>query len=496
MRAVRSPRRHGRSALGLGAAIAALLTGMTAGLWPPGAGDASAIAVAGPNDSWGKAIEVPGLATLNKGGNAEVNSVSCARPGICAAGGFYRDADRHRQGFVAVEKNGRWRPAIEVPGLATLNKGGNAEVNSVSCTSRGGCAAGGYYRDGEGHRQGFVAMERRGRWRQAIEVPGLATLNTGGDVGVTSVSCVSGGGCAAGGFYRDADRHRQGFVVVEKNGWWRRAIEVPGLATLNTGGNAGVASVSCASAGSCAAGGHYRDHGRQGFVVVEKNGRWRRALEVPGLGNLNKGGDAQVFSVSCGAAGSCAAGGGYTEKDYDYDQLAFVAVERHGVWGRATDVPGLRALYSGTDLSPEDYVGSVSCASAGNCAVGGDYGQPYSGGFVASENNGAWRRAVNMPDLLTRIADAYSVSCASAASCVAGGDYSDASGGVYQGWVAVERHGRWRKGTEVPGLRALNKGGGAYVGSVSCPRAGYCAAGGSYADRHGHSQGFVVSQTQ
>ena len=309
MRAVRSPRRHGRSALGLGAAIAALLTGMTAGLWPPGAGDASAIAVAGPNDSWGKAIEVPGLETLNKGGDAEVNSVSCARPGICAAGGFYRDADRHWQGFVAVEKNGRWRPAIEVPGLATLNKGGNAEVNSVSCTSRGGCAAGGFYRDGEGHRQGFVAMERRGRWRRAIEVPGLATLNTGGDVGVTSVSCVSGGGCAAGGFYRDADRHRQGFVVVEKNGWWRRAIEVPGLATLNTGGNAGVASVSCASAGSCAAGGHYRDHGRQGFVVVEKNGRWRGALEVPGLGNLNKGGDAEVFSVSCGAAGSCAAAG-------------------------------------------------------------------------------------------------------------------------------------------------------------------------------------------
>ena len=42
------------------------------GFWPPGVGDASAVAAAGPAGSWGRAIGVPGLAALNTGGLAEV----------------------------------------------------------------------------------------------------------------------------------------------------------------------------------------------------------------------------------------------------------------------------------------------------------------------------------------------------------------------------------------------------------------------------------------
>ena len=105
------------------------------------------------NGRWGKAIEVPGLAALNTGGHAEVSSVSCGSAGSCAAGGYYRDR-RGQQGFVAVERNGRWGKAIEVPGLAALNKGGYAEVNSVSCASAGSCAAGGYSRGRHGTGRG------------------------------------------------------------------------------------------------------------------------------------------------------------------------------------------------------------------------------------------------------------------------------------------------------------------------------------------------------
>jgi hypothetical protein len=38
-------------------------------------------------------------------------------------------------------------------------------------------------------------------------------------------------------------------------------------------------------------------------------GSWGRVIEVPGLRALNKGGDASVSSVSCASAGSCAAVG-------------------------------------------------------------------------------------------------------------------------------------------------------------------------------------------
>jgi hypothetical protein len=444
--------------------------------------------------SWRRAIEVPGLGALNKG-DAEVTSVSCGAAGNCAAGGYYTDRHHHSRGFVASERHGRWGKAIKVPGPGALYTAGGA---GVSCGSAGNCAAGGYYRDRHGRDQGFVIVERHGRWGKAIEVPGPGALNKGGGAGVSSVSCASAGNCAAVGLYTDRRGHLQMFAASQRHGRWGKATEVPGLGAVNTGGNfdgsAFVSEASCASARNCAAGGDYTDQAgsTQGFVASERDGRWGKVIEVPGLGTLNKGGGGGADSVSCGAAGSCAAVGDYT--DGGDNGQGFVAVERHGRWGKAINVPGLRALNYG--FSAE--VDSVSCASAGNCAAVGAYAEPYSSGFVVSEKNGVWGKAIDVPGLAAlngRIGGANSVSCASPGNCAAGGFYSDSSGGVTQGFVAVERHGRWGKAIKVPGLGTLNKGGDAAVFSVSCGSAGSCAAGGYYTDRRGHTQGFVVSQT-
>src|SRR5579863_2326857 len=64
---------------------------------------------------------------------------------------------------------GSWGRAIEVPGLGALNRDRTAWVAGVSCPAAGGCAAVGYYADGQDHRHGFVAVERRGRWGRAAE---------------------------------------------------------------------------------------------------------------------------------------------------------------------------------------------------------------------------------------------------------------------------------------------------------------------------------------
>jgi len=61
-----------------------------------------------------------------------------------------------------------------VPGLGALNKGGDAIVKSVSCAAAGSCAAGGFYLDGDGNEHGFVVVERNGRWGMAIDMPGPA----------------------------------------------------------------------------------------------------------------------------------------------------------------------------------------------------------------------------------------------------------------------------------------------------------------------------------
>ena len=203
-------------------------------------------------------------------------------------------------------------------------------------------------------------------------------------------------------------------------------------------------------------------------------------------------GDAYVSSMSCASAGNCAAGGDY--QDGGHHGQGFVAVERNGRWGTAIEMPGLGALNRGGNA----HISSVSCASAGNCAAGGPYGEPYGLGFVAVEKNGVWGNAASVPGLAAltgRYAEATSVSCASPGNCAAVGDYSNTSGGRTQGFVAVERHGRWGKAIKVPGLRALNTGGGVYISEVSCAVAGGGAAGGSYTDRRGHFQGFVVSRT-
>jgi hypothetical protein len=102
-----------------------------------------------------------------------------------------------------------------VPGSGALNAGGDARVGSVSCALAGNCAAGGFYTDGSGHFQVFVVGERNGSWGTAIEVPRLGILNKGGFAGVNSVSCRSAGHCAAGGSYADGSGHSQAFVVSQ-----------------------------------------------------------------------------------------------------------------------------------------------------------------------------------------------------------------------------------------------------------------------------------------
>src|SRR5215471_9801536 len=244
---------------------------------------------AGDRDgTWRTAIEVPGSGMLNAGGNGFVSAVSCASAGNCAAGGYYAAALAIVQAFVVSEQNGTWHTAIEVPGSGALNKRGEAEVFSVSCASAGNCAAGGLYRDGSARFQAFVVSERNGTWGTAIEVPGSGALNKGGIAGLQaaftgSLSCASAGNCTAGGFYTDGSDRRQAFVVSERNGTWGKAIEVPGSGARNKGGFAVVGSVSCASAGNCAAGGIYADGSgqRQVLVVSERNGTWGKAIEVP-----------------------------------------------------------------------------------------------------------------------------------------------------------------------------------------------------------------------
>jgi len=396
-----------------------------------------AVAASPGTHVWGTAMKVPGTATLNRGGNANVTSVSCASPGNCGAGGIYRDGTRHFQAFVVSQVSGTWHTAIEVPGTAALNQGGDASITSVSCASAGNCSAGGFYGDSSGEHA-FVVSQINGTWQKAIEVPGAA-LNQGGLADITSVSCASAGNCGAGGFYLDSSFKEQAFVVSQAGGTWHPAIEVPGTAALNRGGSARTVSVSCASAGNCSAGGFYASSAAgQAFVVSQVSGTWGTAIEVPGTAALNQGGNDDITSVSCASAGNCSAGGFYLDSSGHHQ--AFVVSQVSGTWHPAIEVPGTAALNQGGFA----WILSVSCASAGNCGAGGSYtdGSGHAQASVVSQVNGTWHPAI-----------------------------------------------------EVPGTAALNQGGTAEVSSMSCALAGRCSAGGRYTNIFGRVQAFVDSET-
>jgi hypothetical protein len=298
--------------------------------------------------------------------NAEVTAISCASAGNCAAGGY----DDSVQVFVMNEKNGVWGNAIAVPGSVALNLGSFARLTSISCGGAGNCTAGGRYRDGSGHDQAFVVSSKGGVWGKAKAVPGTAALNAGGSAAVTSVSCATAKACAVGGTYSDGSNQTQSFVAsgkIDATGkWvWSKAIIVPGTAAaLHIAGFAQLNAISCRSATSCSAGGQFSGpHGSQAFVVNRTNGVWGKATELPGVSALSN--TSSLVSISCASVGNCAATG-----DDNSGPGVFVAAETNGLWGNATQLPGLSALAS-SNLS---HALSISCAKASTiCAIGGYY---------------------------------------------------------------------------------------------------------------------------
>jgi hypothetical protein len=393
------------------------------------------------------------------------------------------------------QAGGTWNGAVEVSGSAALNVAGNGEINAVSCTAPGTCSAIGSYSTSSTVSEAYVVDETKGVWGTAIEVPGFGALNAGGVVGdVLTISCSSAGNCAAGGSYNDTSADLHAFVVNETNGTWGSAIEVPGFAILNTGGLIGsLLTVSCVTNGNCSAGGIYGDTSGnvQAFVVNETNGTWGDAEEVPGSGGLNAGNVAYIGTMSCASAGNCGAGGFYT--DASTDGQAFVVNETNGTWGNAIEVPGTSTLNAGGSAS----VTSISCAAATSCSAVGNYedSAKVPHGFTINETNGSWGTLTELGGVNSGSTAVVTVACAAVGDCTAGGGYNDVSGNS-QAFTVNESGGVWGSTSELPGTSALNLGNNAAVASVFCTVPGDCTVAGYYTDSATNQQAFVANESE
>ena len=366
--------------------------------------------------TWGEPVELTsgGIPDFNSG-EPLITSLTCPVADNCAVGGFYHDAAGNERPWVSASINGVWdsvetigfagniipgglksritsmslcapfaecaigltapigtsnealvttslnAPAQLVPGIQQLNAGHAAEVDSVSCWSFGNCLAGGFYTDAGHHAHPFIAPDIDSTWGQGTEVPGLTSAApVATAASVLSVSCPAAGDCSAGGFYTDDNQHEQAFVFSQANGTWLAPQQIPGVASINTGGRAHVIAVSCGAPGDCAAVGQYAgDSGIQGFALSEAGFTWSTS---PVVGLFPTG--YAYTQLSCPAAGTCVAGGSHT--DASGHQRPFAEPETGGTWGSAQELAANLNMGDGQ-------LTALSCPQPGSCAAGGSY---------------------------------------------------------------------------------------------------------------------------
>lgn len=393
----------------------------------------------------------------------------------------------------------------------------SVQLQALSCASTGSCSAIGGYADGLGNSQGLFVNEVRGGWRAAVQAQppaGAAVspfkLSQGG--GLVDLACAAPGSCSAVGRYTDATRTDRGVAFTETRGRWRRGVRLtlpvnaikpphPKSGVVDT---LGIASIACSAVGNCVAVGNYETNAEvwEPMIVVERNGRWRRAIESPlPAGAPVAGQNAVLLSITCRPSGTCTAAGAYV--DPAGHQQGLLVTGSGGRWSVApTPVPPGDA-----NSDPNIVPSSVACAAGGECAAVGTYVNPLQNslGLLLSESGGSWAGglgaalpagAAPATTFGDQTAVLASVACPAAGACTAVGWYFDNYENG-QGLLVSQASGVWQPGVEVAlpinavtGLQKQSAG----LDWISCAGVGNCLATGVYTDRGYNSQGLLLAE--
>ena len=389
-------------------------------------GNPQAWVASGHAGTWANAIALPGFIPT-KGGHSQINGVSCATGNYCVAVGETSTDQLSDRATVAVDLFGTWQQAMTIPGLDSSD----SQALSVSCPSVGNCTVVGSYRDANNAKQPFVEDEVNGTWGFFHTFASFPQLNTGQFAELNSVSCESPGNCSAVGEYATLGGTPHAFLVAEVSGTWH----LPGPLIFFLAPSTGRA-VSCPASGNCELTGTDADANGQIQAVAEQtNSGGQEAIQfLTSSTDLNVGGTALANSVSCASDGNCVVVGHYTDATGRWQP--FIGEERDGTWQNTMPVPGIAAVDAGhfSDLQ------SVSCASPGNCAAFGFYTDASGNGQVLTtdEVNGTWGSAARLPGPSNQgiFSPQSSVSCWSAGNCAVGGVIASSTG--LQAIVAAE----------------------------------------------------------
>ena len=332
----------------------------------------------------------------------------------------------------------------------------------------------------------MLVSETDGTWEAPIAVTMPAGAPPDPRVEFTALSCPSVGNCSAVGEYRDGTENEQGFLLSESAGVWGAGVEVSLPANASPSeSNVRLRRLSCPSAGNCTVVGNYVDASGnwQGFLASETAGSWNANSIVPSLpanAASNSEDRMRTGGVSCVSAGNCTVVGDYT--DSSGNTQGFVLKETAGTWGTGVET----TPPANSASNPKMEFDSLSCPSVGNCAAVGEYTDSSGDneGLMSSEASDTWSTGVEatMPAGARTEPDAtiYEVQCPSEGNCTAVGNYISADSESIDGVLLTETSGVWGAGVEprLPANAAPNQ---LFVeGSLSCPSAGNCSYVGQY----------------
>lgn len=371
--------------------------------------------------------------------------------------------------------------SVAIPVVAPRH---NGSLSVVSCSSQGNCEGVGYFTTGKGHSQMWSVAEVAGKWHWADRL--IVGSSDNAPSSISAMACPSPGNCVAVG-----SRESEPSMIEETSGTWGKAVAVP-LPADAAGLGTGLTNVSCPDAGDCVATGSYTDSAGhdQPLLVEEVSGSWGAAVS-PRNPASDEG---EIDSVSCPAAGYCAAVGSYSRgKNLDYAQaVPLVLRETAGAW---TTVPA-NNRFGAVSWGLK----SVSCPAAGTCVAVGSYtdGSHTTHPLVVDEVKGyfAWKaaHAVKLPAGASGPAGLSAVSCSTAGYCSAVGEDVPQSGNS-AGFFVDETAGYWLRGVAAQppadGFSSLQPG----LASIVCSSPGNCTAYGGYEDPRGAYMGLIASES-
>ncbi len=430
-------------------------------------------------------------------------ALSCPTIGNCVAGGSYTNANYDVEGLVITETHGHWANPIALRPPSKSAKNPGVTTYALSCGATNYCSAAGGYVTRSTATEAFVADDVAGVWQRAQEITLPANAIGSGQVAqIRSMDCPSRGNCSATGTYLANAKniaHNDGFVVDEVHGTWQRARTISITTRTNVNPFVDTYQLDCSSTGNCVAVGSFVDSSdvTQGLLVDEVNGTWRAGVELTLPPTASAYAGASANEVTCVSGVSCAIFGTFTDQAGNAQGLS--ASETHGDWSGAV------ALTMPSNASPNPHVflydfDGIACASAGNCALGGQYEDATGNyqGFLDNEVAGTWQPATELmlpsgAGSAGKNGGVVAVSCPSVGNCRASGAYLDGNG-EYQGLVADEESGTWDTATMVilpSDSSTVGIDGGVYA--LVCNTTSSCTGTGTYLTKAVIYDGFTLA---